>query len=192
MTSRILTIPNLLTLLRLIIVPFFLVASMRGMFVLALGLFVTAAVTDVFDGFIARRLNQRSRLGAILDPGADKIMMICGYLFYTFGDGVGVRIPTWLTFVIFIRDFLIITFAYLLYTRISVRRFPPSPAGKASTLLQAINLAATIAANGAIPQLRPALDILFRVTLVVTLFSAWDYLRRGERLLEDGVRASEA
>ena len=119
-------------------------------------------------------------------------MMICGYLFYTFGDGVGVRIPTWLTFVIFIRDFLIITFAYLLYTRISVRRFPPSPAGKASTLLQAINLAATIAANGAIPQLRPALDILFRVTLVVTLFSAWDYLRRGERLLEDGVRASEA
>src|SRR5207253_6023829 len=67
-----LTVPNALTLLRLAIVPVFLVASFRGDFTLAFILFVSAAATDVIDGFVARRFNQRSRLGAVLDPAADK------------------------------------------------------------------------------------------------------------------------
>src|SRR6266550_4685775 len=121
------TVPNLLTLFRIILVPFFLVASMRGMWTLALALFVTAAVTDIFDGMIARRFNQRSRLGAILDPAADKTMLVCGYLFYTLTNKLPlVALPVWLTFVVFIRDFLIAVFAYLLYTRVHVKRFPPS------------------------------------------------------------------
>jgi len=186
-----LTIPNLLTLLRIILVPFFLVASFRGMYVAAFTIFVSAAVTDVFDGMIARRFNQRSRIGAILDPVADKTMMICGYLFYTLRDGLPlVSIPGWLTFVVFIRDFLILAFAYLLYTRVNVKRFPPSWAGKLSTGLQAGTLATTIAVDGFLPQLLGLAGLLFHVALVVTLYSAWDYLRRGERLLDDGVGAA--
>ena len=77
----ILNVPNTLTLLRLLLIPVFLYASFRGMFLTALILFVTAALTDIFDGLIARRLNQRSRIGAILDPAADKIMLVCGYLY---------------------------------------------------------------------------------------------------------------
>src|ERR1700753_2667103 len=111
-SSRVLTIPNLLTLLRMLLIPFFLLASFRGQLVLAFVLFVRAAITDTFDGLIARRFNQRSRLGAVLDPAADKTMMICGYLFYTLAGNLRVPIPAWLTFVIFIRDFLIILFAY--------------------------------------------------------------------------------
>jgi cardiolipin synthase len=179
-----LTIPNVLTLLRLATVPVFLVMSLRGEFTIAFVLFVSAAVTDVIDGFVARRFNQRSRLGAILDPAADKTMMVCGYLFYTLHHIVKVPIPGWLTFTILIRDVLIITFAYLLYTRVQVRRFPPSPAGKASTLLQAITLAAAIGANGFAPGLARLAEVLFRVALAVTLYSAWDYLRRAERLLD--------
>src|SRR5438045_9391465 len=115
------TVPNLLTLFRMVLVPFFLVASMRSMWTLALALFVTAAVTDIFDGMIARRFNQRSRLGAILDPAADKTMLVCGYLFYTLTNKLPlVALPVWLTFVVFIRDFLIAVFAYLLYTRVHV------------------------------------------------------------------------
>src|SRR5258708_36657500 len=102
------TIPNILTMLRLVLVPCFLVASLHGMFPMAFVLFVSAGVTDMADGFLARRLNQRSRLGAILDPAADKTMMIAGYLCYTLSPMVQVPIPAWLTFVIFIRDFLII------------------------------------------------------------------------------------
>ena len=176
------TIPNLLTLLRLFLVPFFLIASMRGAFTAAFVIFVSAAFTDVFDGMIARRFNQRSRLGAILDPAADKTMMVCGYIYFTLGRMPVVVIPGWLTFVVFIRDFLIMIFAYLLYTRVHVSRFPPSWAGKASTMLQAITLATTIAVNGFLPSFFPVLQVLFRVALVFTLFSSWDYLRRGERL----------
>lgn len=180
-----LTVPNVLTLLRLAMVPVFMVASFRGQFTLAFVLFVSAAVTDVIDGFVARRFNQRSRLGAILDPAADKTMMICGYLYYTVSANVQVPIPGWLTFTILIRDVFIVIFAYLLYTRVQVRRFPPSTAGKASTLLQAITLAAAIGANGFAPGLTKLAAVLFRVALAVTLYSSWDYLRRGDRLLDE-------
>ena len=157
---------------------------------MAFVLFVSAAVTDIFDGMIARRFNQRSRLGAFLDPAADKTMMICGYLFYTLNAGVRVPIPNWLTFTVFIRDFLIIVFAYLLWTRVQVKRFPPSWAGKTSTVLQAITLGTTIGVNAFVPSLLWFAELLFRIALIVTLYSAWDYLRRGKRMLEEGFAAA--
>jgi cardiolipin synthase len=182
-----LTIPNILTVLRLLAVPVFLVASLREQFTLAFIVFVSAAFTDMFDGMIARRFNQRSRLGALLDPTADKIMLVCGYLFYTFVDHVPlVRIPGWLTFTVFIRDFMITLFAYLLWTRVHIKRFPPSWAGKTSTVLQATALGAVIGVNSVVPGLLWLAELLFRITLVVTLYSAWDYLRRGKRMLEEG------
>ena len=183
-----LTIPNALTLLRLILVPFFLVASFHHSWTIAFVIFVTAALTDILDGMLARKLDQRSRLGALLDPAADKIMMICGYLFYTLESHLPrTGIPVWLTFTVFIRDFMILTFAYLLYTRVQVKRFPPSWAGKTSTVLQFATLATTIAVNAFLPQLLMLAEVLFRVALVVTLYSSWDYLRRGEQLLENGL-----
>jgi cardiolipin synthase len=182
MTSRIVTIPNILTLARLIAVPVFLGASVRGEFMFAFVLFVLAAFTDIVDGFIARRLNQRSKLGALFDPAADKTMMVCGYLFFTFSSTPRYQIPVWLTSSILVRDFFILVFAYLFYTRVHVKRFPPSWAGKASTLLQAITLAWFIGAN-AFQFVTGFEDILLRVTVFVTLFSGWDYLRRGDRLL---------
>ena len=184
------TVPNILTLLRLIAVPFFIFASYRGMYVLACVLFVSAALTDMIDGIVARAFNQRSRLGAILDPAADKVMMVTGYLFYTLSRRVPAPIPVWLTFVIFVRDFLIIAFAYLLYTRVHVKRFPPSWAGKTSTLLQAVTLGFAIGVNSFVPGLEPVAELLYRAALLVTLYSSWDYLRRGRLLLDpDRVRA---
>ena len=178
------TVPNILTLLRIVMIPVFLVASMRGAYSLACIIFVSAAVTDILDGVIARRFNQRSRFGAVLDPAADKGLMICGYLFYTLAANLPlVRIPGWLTFTVFVRDFLIITFAYLLYTRVQVTRFPPSWPGKVSTLLQAFTLGTTIGVNAFVPQLLAAAHLLFHLTLLTTLFSGWDYLRRADRML---------
>jgi len=180
-----LTIPNILTLVRLIAVPAFIFASLRGHYTLAFGLFVGAAVTDFFDGMIARRFNQRSRLGAVLDPAADKTMLVCGYLYYTLGRGLPVaRIPAWLTFTVFMRDFLIIGFAYLLYTRIKVKRFPPSWLGKTSTVIQALTLGTTIAVNAFLPGLLSLAEMLFRIAAVATLVSGWDYMRRAERMLD--------
>jgi cardiolipin synthase len=178
------TIPNALTLLRLFAVPVFIYASFRGEYRIAFFIFAGAAATDFLDGVIARSFNQRSRLGAILDPAADKTMMICGYLFYTLRDGLPVAgIPVWLTFTVFIRDFCITTVIYLLYTRMQLTRFPPSWAGKTSTVVQAVTLGIAIAANAFGPSLLPFLEILFRIAVVTTLFSAWDYLRKGKAML---------
>jgi cardiolipin synthase len=179
-------IPNVLTLLRLILVPCFLVASMQRMYVAAFVIFVSAAVTDILDGMIARRWNVKSRLGALLDPAADKTLMICGFVYYTFAhDLPRVRMPGWLTYTVFIRDFLIVFFAYLMYTRVHINRFPPSALGKASTTLQAITLATTIAVNGFLPGWLPVVEVMFRVSLLMTLISGWGYLRRSTELLDD-------
>jgi cardiolipin synthase (CMP-forming) len=184
--ARIFTVPNLLTLLRLLMVPFFVSASIHGRFTTAFILFVTAALTDVVDGTIARLFNQRSRLGAMLDPAADKAIMISGYVVYTFHPAVSHRLPDWLTLVVFARDGLIILFAYLLYTRVRITRFPPSYAGKISTLVQAITLACVISVNSFLPGLQKMADALFLIALVATLCSGLDYLRRTSVMLEAG------
>ncbi|MDP9193461.1 MAG: CDP-alcohol phosphatidyltransferase family protein [Acidobacteriota bacterium] len=177
-------LPNILTFARFLLVPCFLLASMRHWYTAAFVLFVTAAVTDILDGMIARRLNVRSRLGALLDPAADKTLMVCGFIYYTFAGDLPVKaIPGWLTFAVFIRDFLIAITAYLMYTRVQITRFPPSVAGKVSTVLQAITLATVIAVNGFMPALARPVEVLFRVSLLITLFSGWGYLRRAALLM---------
>ena len=181
-----LNVPNTLTILRLLAVPVFLLASFYEHYTLAFVLFVSAAVTDILDGMIARRFNQRSRLGAVLDPAADKTIMVSGYLYYTFDALPIVRIPGWLTFTVFIRDALIIFFAYLLYTRVHVKRFPPSAAGKISTVLQAVTLGTVIGVNAFVPSLLWLAELMFRVAVLITLISGWDYLRRAKGMLEDG------
>lgn len=183
-------IPNILTTLRLILVPCFLAASMQRMYVAAFVIFVSAAVTDVLDGMIARRWNLRSRLGAILDPAADKTLMVCGFVYYTLALRLPViGIPGWLTFGVLIRDVLIVMFVYLMYTRVHIKRFPPSVAGKISTLLQAVTLAAVIGANGFAPKLAALAEVLFRVSLMVTLYAGWGYMRRAAAMLEEASAA---
>src|SRR5688572_17942986 len=113
-SSQLLTLPNLLTLLRLLLVPVFVMAALRQAHTIAFVVFVTAAVTDALDGWIARKFDLRSRLGAILDPAADKLLMVSGYIVYTINPGDGPRLPDWLTFTVFARDLIIVFFAYLL------------------------------------------------------------------------------
>jgi cardiolipin synthase len=186
----VLTLPNILTLGRLLLVPCFLWASMQGRYTEACVIFVSAAVTDILDGAIARRMNLRSKLGALLDPAADKILMICGFLYYTYAPLPRVSIPGWLTFTVFMRDSLIVFFAYLMYTRIQITRFPPTVFGKISTVLQAVTLAVTIAVNSFLPSWLPFVQLLFRMSLLMTLISGWHYLRRASFLVRDAAPAS--
>ncbi|MBI2212848.1 MAG: CDP-alcohol phosphatidyltransferase family protein [Acidobacteria bacterium] len=183
---RFLTIPNFISVGRLGCIPFFVAAALTGHHNLAFTFFVTAGVSDIFDGWIARRFNQKSSIGAVLDPAADKIMMFSAYIIYTLVSAIGHRLPIWLTITIFMRDLMITFFAYMLYTRIQVRRFPPSLAGKTSTVIQVITLSAVIAANGTFaPIALPLLPILILLALGMTLFSGLGYLRRGRLLLDE-------
>lgn len=183
---RIFTIPNFISVGRLGCIPFFVAAALTGHHTAAFSLFVIAGVSDLFDGWIARRFNQKSSIGAVLDPAADKIMMFSAYIIYTLDASITHRLPAWLTITIFMRDLMISLFAYLLYTRIQVRRFPPSFAGKTSTVIQIVTLSAVIAANGALAFVGlPLMPLLVRLALVMTLFSGFGYMRRARRLLDE-------
>lgn len=184
MDGRIATVPNILSFIRLALIPVFVMVTLADHFTLSLILFVSAALTDAFDGYVARRLNQRSRLGAILDPAADKLLMVCGYVVYTIHDHAPYPIPRWLTFTVFVRDLLIVIFAYLLYTRVRIDRFPPTITGKVSTILQVVTLSFVIAANTPIHFLvEPFVRPLFWATIALTLYSGWDYMRRADSQL---------
>src|SRR5688500_19776914 len=80
MSARIITVPNLLTVFRMVLIPVFVSLLFYQRFVLALAIFVLAGVTDGLDGLLARRFNQKSQLGTILDPIADKLLLVTSFV----------------------------------------------------------------------------------------------------------------
>ncbi|MCM3871873.1 MAG: CDP-alcohol phosphatidyltransferase family protein, partial [Pyrinomonadaceae bacterium] len=80
MSSRIVTVPNMLTIFRMVLIPVFVTLIFYQRFVLALIVFVVAGITDGLDGLLARRFDQRSQLGTVLDPIADKLMLVTAFV----------------------------------------------------------------------------------------------------------------
>jgi len=109
-SSRIVTIPNLLSLFRLLLIPVFLVLLVVGYYVWALVVLVVSSATDFVDGYVARHFNQVSRLGQLLDPAADRL--------FIFSTLIGLAwtgfIPWWLAGVIFAREFLLLVIGVIL------------------------------------------------------------------------------
>ena len=124
--------PNLLTLLRLFIIPYIVIAILAGRYRGAFGLFVLAGVSDGLDGLLARWLEQRTTLGLYLDPIADKLLLSTLFLTLTH---VG-QIPQYVTVLVFSRDFGILLIATLLFATGTLRDFRPSLLGKANTVVQ--------------------------------------------------------
>ncbi len=179
------TAANILTSIRLLMVPIFIAASLARRFDVAFFLFVGAALTDAVDGWIARRFNQRSRLGALLDPAADKTMMVSGFIVMTIPGLAAYSLPLGLTITVLMRDVLIVLVAYLIFTRIRIEKFPPSIPGKISTIVQAVALAVTIAANMWLaPIALPLLKLSHAAALGMTLYSGLDYMRRWAVIIE--------
>ncbi len=134
---------NLLTLLRLVLIPFVILAILEGRHTLALALFAGAALTDLLDGAVARRFRLATPAGAWLDPVADKCLL-SGVFLALAGAGT---VPWWLVVIIFGRDFYILAGAATVMLLTSVRRFPPSIWGKVSTFVQIVTAVACMAGN---------------------------------------------
>jgi cardiolipin synthase (CMP-forming) len=124
--------PNLLTLLRLAIIPFIVINIVGGNYGWALGLLVLAGVSDFFDGMLARLLQQRTALGQYLDPIADKMLLSTLFLVLSIVH----KIPWKYTVLVFSRDFSILMVAGLLYITNTLRDFRPSIFGKLNTTAQ--------------------------------------------------------
>jgi cardiolipin synthase len=136
-------VPNLLTLLRLFIIPFLVIAILDGRFHLAFALFVLAGFSDGFDGLMARLLSQHTRLGQYLDPIADKLLLSTLFLVLTH---VGL-VPRYVTVLVFSRDFGILLIATLLFATSTLRDFRPSLLGKFNTLIQIVGLTVILVAQ---------------------------------------------
>lgn len=167
-----LTIPNLVTLLRLLLAPFVAMAILNGSYPLAIGLFFTAGITDVIDGALARKMEDTSRFGAYLDPIVDKILLSVIYLALALVHDL----PWWMLGVVFGRDLLILGMAAygLLFT--SIRKFPPSVWGKISTFFQISAALMVMCARAGLPA---PVKLAIWLMLAATLWSGLHYAWRG-------------
>jgi len=132
-----LSIPNLLSLLRMGLVPVFIIAVTRGETDRALLVFVLAGLTDGLDGFIARFWDQRTLLGAYLDPIADKLLLTAAYVVLAIPSlNPAMTIPLWVTILVIGRDIMIVVTAGLAYVALGQRSFPPNWLSKLNTFVQ--------------------------------------------------------
>lgn len=136
------TIPNYITIFRFLLVPLVLYCIFAGQMALALAGFILAGVSDGVDGFIARRFNQRSELGAYLDPIADKLLLVS--IFGVFGY-LG-QLPLWLVYLVISRDAMIIGAVLLSTIMGNPVKMHPLMVSKANTAMQIV-LAAFVLAD---------------------------------------------
>ena len=167
------TVPNIITLGRFLLVPLVVWAVLVGEVGLAFASFLLAGVSDAVDGFIARRFNQHSELGAYLDPIADKALLVSTYfvLGYT-GD-----LPIWLVVAVIARDLLIlggVILASMLGNPVAIRPFFVSKANTAAQIALALIALGELAFVGPLPAIHA---LLVAVVSALTLLSGFAYLR---------------
>ena len=171
--------PNLLTLMRLFLIPFLVIAIMDGRYHIAFTLFIVAGFSDGFDGLLARALSQRTVLGQYLDPIADKLLLSTLFLALTH---MGLA-PRYVTVLVFSRDLGILLISTLLFATGTLRDFRPSLLGKLNTLVQILGLTLVL-----VDQVWPTVDhlllrrgLLEAIAVLAPLSAAqyaWIVLRR--------------
>ena len=125
-------LPNILTIARILLLPFFAASLIYGSYQYALILFLAAAITDILDGLIARMKKQTTDFGSILDPVADKFLMITSFIVMS----VYGWIPKWLTITVISRDLIVVTGWLILYFVTHNKKVEPGILGKAANFFQ--------------------------------------------------------
>jgi len=170
-----LSVPNLLTLVRLLLVPFIIRAILNGQHLLALSVFGVAAVTDVLDGWAARHFGVSSKVGAYFDPIADKVLMSGVFLALALAKSV----PWWFVGIVFGRDIYILLAVLIILMLSKKRDFPPSVWGKISTFVQIVTAVVVMAQ---IPGLEFSTAILWPC-VAFTVWSGVHYTWRGVQVV---------
>jgi cardiolipin synthase len=172
-----LNLPNFLTLIRILTIPFFLIYLSYHRFGAALVIFIIGGVTDFLDGLAARLMHQETALGATLDPIADKLLVITSFIMLGWMNGI----PEWLAVVVVSRDVLILLGYGIIYLLVEERmQVKPSKIGKWSTMLQLLTLGVALALLHDQDMLdRRFWHLLVGVTAAATVLSGLQYLYRG-------------
>lgn len=166
------TLPNLITIARLILVPLVIVMIVNARWDAAFVLFVAAGVSDAIDGFIARRFDMRSELGAYLDPVADKALIVSLYITLAI---VGI-IPVWLVIVVVSRDLMIITAVILSWLMAKPVTIAPIVVSKLNTAAQIVFAALVLGSKSFGVELGAVMPVAQIVVAALTLASMGAYL----------------
>ena len=173
------TIPNLLTILRVLLTPVLVIFLLQDRLIAALIVFIVAGITDGLDGLIARLYRQKSRLGAFLDPLADKVLLATTYVLLA----VKSLVPSWLTVIVLSRDVLILLGIFVLFMQDLPFEIRPTIASKLTTCSQIFTAVVTMASAIATPH--PLLkSILFHITAGFTIISWAQYMVKGIRIMQ--------
>lgn len=183
------TIPNILTIVRILLTPVFVMAYTSENFNLAWILFAIAGLTDALDGFLARIWNQRTELGAMLDPLADKALLVTSFICLALKGWL----PVWLTVLVVSRDTIIIGgLAVLNFWGVDVRsRIKPIWISKFTTAAQIFLVIFVMLQRTFELDYHFALDLMVWITAAATVWSGIAYVRRGFELFSDEVTESE-
>jgi cardiolipin synthase len=175
MSSPILTVANQLTLLRMALAPLLVVLIVSRELTWALVVFVVAGVTDLLDGLIARLGHQQTTLGTMIDPVADKVLLMSSYVALTWTSGLQVKLPVWLTVITLSRDAIILFTVAVITLTVGRRIFLPTLLGKLSTGSQLLSAGVVILLNALSEEWSPV-RYLFLLTAVLTVASALHYV----------------
>ncbi len=179
-----LTAANQLTLLRMLLIPAFVILVVYGHLGWALVVFVTAGVTDALDGLIARRAGQKTSLGAWLDPMADKLLLVTTFVVLTIpGLNLANRLPLWLTICIISRDVVIVATVAIVNLAIGPRTFRPSIYGKIATATYIVTAVAAMLFNY-LGYHSVIVDIGVWVSLAITIVSSLHYIWHARRIID--------
>lgn len=171
-----LTAANQLTLLRMLLIPPFAILLLYEHRGWALVVFLAAAVTDLFDGLIARTTGQKTTLGAWLDPMADKLLLVTMFIMLTLPDiGSANRLPLWFTVLVLSRDIAIVLTVAVVNLAVGPRTFRPSIFGKIATATYILTGVVTLYFNY-LGRPSPAISAFVYASLVITFISAFHYL----------------
>lgn len=169
---------NRISIARIVLVPLFVAAIVYSRLTAALIIFTVCILSDALDGYIARIKGQRTSLGALLDPIADKLLLVSGFVSLSIVKSLpaNLRFPPYVPLVVVSRDVLIIlgcVVIYLLKGKIDIR---PTALGKTTTFFQMITIVSILA------RFEYSM-ILWNIAVVFTILSGLDYLRIAGRML---------
>ena len=194
MSSRIVTVPNMLTIFRMVLIPIFVTLLFYQRFILALAVFVVAGVTDGLDGLLARRFDQRSQLGTVLDPIADKLLLVTAFIVLSmrsvFPQPVPSHLPVpfWVTVAVISRDVFIVVGAAAINIMTGFRGFRPSWLGKLNTSVQIIGIAAIMVAARIPYGTGYYLPTMYTTVFTLAIFSGAHYVFFASKLLNEDRR----
>lgn len=179
-TNTAINVPNILTLVRILLTPLFVILLLKNLFTMALFVFALAGISDALDGFIARYFNQRTVLGAYLDPLADKLLLLSAYITLAALKGV----PSWLAVIVITRDVIIILGIAVLTLTDKPYEIKPSIISKCTTAMQLTTIFFTLL-HPDIFRFGRIQTALFWITAVLTTVSGLHYIYIGMNQLQE-------